>query len=119
MIFDNVCNRSFTERRRVLTPKGICVLVGLGGIGVREGQALGRIAGNLFAARGLSSFTDQKFVNYRTTMNKEDLTLLGDLIQTGKVTPLIERTCKLEETSDAIRLLNQGHARGKVVITVE
>jgi NADPH:quinone reductase-like Zn-dependent oxidoreductase len=119
MIFDNVCNHSFSERRRVLTPKGICVLVGLGGIGVKEGQAIGRIASNLFAARGLSSFTEQKFVNYRTTMNKQDLALLGDLIQTGKVKPVIERACKLADSPDAIRLLLQGHARGKVVITVE
>ena len=119
MIFDNVCNHSFSERRRVLTPKGICVLAGLGGIGVKQGQAIGRIAGNLFLARGLSSFTDQKFVTFGTTVNKQDLALLGDLIQAGKVRPVIERACKLDDVPEALRVLEQGHARGKTVITVE
>jgi NADPH:quinone reductase-like Zn-dependent oxidoreductase len=59
VIFDNVCNHSFAARRRVLNPKGICVLAGMGGAGVRGGQALGRIAGNIFIARALTSFTDQ------------------------------------------------------------
>src|SRR5438045_6166824 len=81
VIFDNVANHSFSERRRVLNPKGICVLAGMGGAGVREGQALGRIAGNLFIARGLSSFTEQKFAQYMTKVSKPDLILLGELMQ--------------------------------------
>src|SRR5467141_1034615 len=118
VIFDNVCNHSFTERRRVLTPKGICVLAGMGGAGVKEGQAIRRISGNLFTARGLSSFTDQKFAQYMTKSSKQDLILLADLIQTGRITPVIDRRYKLSETPDALRYLNEGHARGKVVITV-
>jgi NADPH:quinone reductase-like Zn-dependent oxidoreductase len=119
VIFDNVCNHSFTERRRVLTPKGICVLAGMGGAGVKEGQAIRRIAGNLFTARGLSSFTDQKFAQYMTKMSKPDLIILGDLIQAGKLRPVIERTYKLNDAPEALRHLDGGHARGKVVITVE
>jgi NADPH:quinone reductase-like Zn-dependent oxidoreductase len=119
VIFDNVCNHSFSERRRVLTTKGICVLAGMGGAGVKEGQAIGRIAGNLFIARGLSSFTDQKFTQYMTRMDKQDLVMLGDLIETGKVRPVIERTYKLSDAPEALRHFDQGHARGKVVITVE
>jgi NADPH:quinone reductase-like Zn-dependent oxidoreductase len=119
MIFDNVANHSFAERRRVLNPKGICILAGMGGAGVREGQAIGRIAGNLFIARGLSSFVDQKFATYMTKMSKQDLIMLGDLIQTGKVRPVIERTCKLSDAPGAFRIFDQGHARGKVVITVD
>jgi NADPH:quinone reductase-like Zn-dependent oxidoreductase len=119
VIFDNVCNHSFTERRRVLSPKGICVLAGMGGAGVKGGQAIRRIAGNLFTARGLSSFTDQKFAQYMTKMSKDDLTMLGDLIQTGRITPVIDRRYKLSETPEALRYLNEGHARGKVVIAVE
>src|SRR5881398_2665378 len=119
MIFDNVCNHSFAERRRVLTPKGICVLAGMGGAGVREGQAIGRIAGNLFTARGLSSFTDQKFAQYMTKMSKQDLIMLCGLTQAGKITPVIDRTYKLSDSTDALRYLGEGHARGKVVITVE
>jgi NADPH:quinone reductase-like Zn-dependent oxidoreductase len=119
VIFDNVANHSFAERRRVLNPKGICVLAGMGGAGVRGGQALGRIAGNLFIARGLSSFVDQKFAQYITKMSKEDLIMLGDLIQAGKITPVIDRTYKLSDAVDALRYLDEGHARGKVIITVE
>src|SRR5437660_6798129 len=92
VIFDNVCNHCFSERRRVLNPKGICILAGMGGAGIKEGQALGRIAGNLFIARGLSSFTNQKFAQYMTKMSKPDLMLLGELIHAGKVRPVIERT---------------------------
>ena len=117
VIFDNVANHSFAERRRVLNPKGICVLAGMGGAGVR-GEAIGRVVGG-FTARGLSSFTDQKFAMYITKMSKEDLITLGDLIQAGKLRPVIERTCKLEDAPEALRIFDQGHARGKVVIAVE
>jgi NADPH:quinone reductase-like Zn-dependent oxidoreductase len=118
LIFDNVANHSFSERRRVLTTKGICVLAGMGGAGVREGQALGRIAGNLFIARGLSSFTEQKFAQYMTKVSKPDLILLAELTQTGKVRPVIEQTYKLSDAPDALLHFDQGHARGKLVITI-
>ncbi len=119
VIFDNVCNHSFFERRRVLTAKGICVLAGMGGAGVKQGQAMGRIAGNLFIARGLSIFADQKFAQYITRMSKQDLTMLGDLCEEGKLRPVIDRTYKLSESAEAMRYLAEGHARGKIVITVE
>ena len=118
VIFDNVCNHSFSERRRVLTPKGICVLVGMGGAGVREREAIGRIVGNLFIAYGLSSFTDQKFAQYMAKLSKPDLVLLGELMQAGKVRPVIEQTYKLADAPEAIRHFDQGHARGKLVITI-
>ena len=117
VIFDNVCNHSFAERRHVLNPKGICVLAGMGGAGVKGSDALGRIASNIFTARALSSFTDQKFAQYRTKSSKQDLTVLADLIQTGKITPVIDRRYKLGEAPEALRYLNEGHARGKVIIT--
>jgi NADPH:quinone reductase-like Zn-dependent oxidoreductase len=117
VIFDNVNNHSFSERRRVLTPNGICILAGIGGAGLHEGQ-LTRIAGVL-KANLLSRFTDQKFVGYGTATNKEDLTLLANLVKTGKMTPVIDRTYKLSETAEAMRYFEEGHARGKVVITVE
>ena len=118
VIFDNVANHSFAERRRVLNPKGICVLAGMGGAGVKASEAIPRIVGG-FTARGLSSFVDQKFAMYITKMSKEDLTTLGDLIQAGKLRPVIERTYKLNDAPEALRSLDQGHARGKLVITVE
>jgi len=117
VIFDNVCNHSFAERRHVLTPKGICVLAGMGGAGVKGSEAMRRIAGNIFTARALSSFSDQTFAQYRTKSSKQDLTQLADLIQTGRITPVIDRSYKLGEAPEALRYLNEGHARGKVIIT--
>jgi NADPH:quinone reductase-like Zn-dependent oxidoreductase len=117
VIFDNVNNHSFSDRRRVLTPNGICILAGIGGAGLHEGQLM-RIAGVLKADL-LSRFVRQKFVRYGTKLDKEDLKLLSDLMQTGKVTPVIDRTYKLSETAEAMRYFEEGHARGKVVITVE
>ena len=118
VIFDNVANHSFAERHRVLNPKGICVLAGMGGAGVKGGEALGRIVSNLFIARGLSLFTNQRFAQYMTKVTKPDLILLGELTQAGKITPVIERTYKLNDAPEAFRQLDAGHARGKLVITV-
>ena len=118
MIFDNVGNRSAAERRRVLTPKGICVLAGLGGTSASSDQTLKRILGN-FTASGFGSSAEQKFVSYTTKLNKEDMARLGELLETGKIRPVIERTSKLSEAPEALRIFDQGHARGKTVITME
>jgi NADPH:quinone reductase-like Zn-dependent oxidoreductase len=67
----------------------------------------------------LSPFVGQKFLPFLAELNKEDLTILGDLMQAGKVTPVIDRRYKLSEVPAAIRYLEEGHARGKVVISVE
>src|SRR6266705_3044393 len=117
LIYDTVGNRSVSDRQRVLTPNGICILAGIGGAGLHEGQLM-RIAGVL-KANLLSRFVRQKFVGYGTKLDKEDLKLLSDLMQTGKVTPVIDRTYKLSETAEAMRYFEEGHARGKVVIIVE
>src|SRR5437773_3573925 len=117
VIFDNVGNHSFSDRRRVLTPNGICVLAGIGGAGIHP-ETWGRMGGT-FKADLLSRFGNQKFVRYTTTTNKEDLKLLGDLMQTGKLTPVIDRTYKLSETAEAMRYFEQGHARGKVVLIMD
>jgi NADPH:quinone reductase-like Zn-dependent oxidoreductase len=117
MIYDNVGNHSRAERSRILTPNGICVLAGIGGAGLHEGQ-LSRIGRN-FTAFLASRFSRQKFQMYGTTTKQEDLAVLRDLIATGKVTPVIDRTYKLSGTAEAMRYLEEGHARGKVVITLE
>ncbi len=117
VIFDNVCNHSFADRRRVLTPNGICVLAGIGGAGLHP-ETWGRIVGT-FKASLLSRFVRQKFVRYVTKLDKQDLTVLSDLMHTAKVTPVIDRTYKLSETAEAMRYFEQGHARGKVVLTVD
>src|SRR5438094_7066701 len=117
VIFDNVGNHSFADRRRVLTPNGVCILAGIGGAGLHP-ETWGRIVGT-FKAALLSRFVSQKFVRYGTETNKDDLKLLSDLMQTGKVTPVIDRTYKLSETAEAMRYFEEGHARGKVVLTVD
>ena len=117
LIFDLVGNHSFSERRRILNPNGICVMAGVGGAGWHDGMGM-RLAGEL-NGYVRSRFVSQKFVAYIATMNKADLMILADLMQAGKMTPVIDRTFKLSETPDALRYLETGHARGKVVITVE
>ena len=117
LIFDLVGNHSFSERRHILNPNGICVMAGLGGAGWHEGFAtrlLGELNGYL-----RSRFVSQKFIAYIAQFNKADMTILADLLQSGKMTPVIDRTYKLTEMADALRYLEQGHARGKVVVTVE
>ena len=117
LIYDLVGNHSFSERRRILNQNGICVMAGVGGAGWHDGIAI-RLAGEL-NAYVRSRFVSQKFVAYIAQFNKQDMTLLADLMQSGKITPVIDRTYKLNETADALRYLEQGHARGKVVIKLE
>ena len=117
MLYDLVGNHSFSERRRILTPNGICVLAGIGGAGVHPGT-LGRIGRNFWNAF-LSNFSNQKFVFYIAKLTKADLNVLRDLMQSGKVSPVIDRTYKIGETQAAVRYLEEGHARGKVVIVTE
>jgi NADPH:quinone reductase-like Zn-dependent oxidoreductase len=117
LIFDLIGNHSFSERRRILNQNGICVMAGIGGAGWHDGMAM-RLAGEL-NAYVRSRFVSQKFISYIAQFNKKDMTVLGDLMQSGKMTPVIDRTYKLNETPDALRYLEQGHARGKVVVTLE
>jgi NADPH:quinone reductase-like Zn-dependent oxidoreductase len=117
LIFDLVGNHSFSERRRILNPNGICVMAGVGGAGWHDGMGM-RLAGEL-NAYVRSRFVSQKFIAYIAQFNKKDMMVLADLMQSGKVTPVIDRTYKLNETADALRYLETGHARGKVVINLE
>ncbi|HEX9281656.1 MAG TPA: NAD(P)-dependent alcohol dehydrogenase [Candidatus Udaeobacter sp.] len=117
LIFDLVGNHSFSERRHILNPNGICVMAGLGGAGWHEGFAtrlLGELNGYL-----RSRLVNQKFIAYIAQFNKADMSILADLMQTGKITPVIDRTFRFNETADALRYLETGHARGKVVINLE
>jgi NADPH:quinone reductase-like Zn-dependent oxidoreductase len=117
LIFDLIGNHSFSERRRILNPNGICVMAGVGGAGWHDGMAM-RLVGELNAYLR-SRFVSQKFISYIAQFNKKDMTILADLMQSGKVTPVIDRTYKLSDVPEALRYLEQGHARGKVVIAVE
>ncbi len=115
LILDNVANHSLLECRRALKPKGTYVLIGGGG--TNDQGLIGPLA-NPIKAMLLSPFVSQKMGMMLAELNKKDLTILGDLMQSGKMTPVIDRTYPLSQIAEAIRYLEQGHARGKVVITV-
>ncbi|HEY5529179.1 MAG TPA: NAD(P)-dependent alcohol dehydrogenase [Thermoleophilia bacterium] len=113
LILDMVGNRSLSHLRRALTPRGTLVLVGGEG-GDRWIGAVGRS----IRALVVSPFVSQRMRMIVATANTEDLQFLKELIEAAKVTPVIDRTYSLSEVPDAIRYLNDGHARGKIVITV-
>ena len=114
LILDNVGTHSLSEYRRVLNPHGALVIVGA----LDKGQWLGPLSGSVKAML-LAPFVSQKLIFMLAELHQSDLDVLRDLMQTGKLTPVIDRSYKLGETAEAIRYLEQGHARGKVVITVE
>jgi NADPH:quinone reductase-like Zn-dependent oxidoreductase len=116
VILDNVANHSLLECKGVLKPKGIYVLIGGGG--TNDQGLIGPLA-NPIKAMLLSPFVSQKMGMMMAELNKKDLTVLGDLMQSGKVTPVIDRRYKLSEVPEAIRYLEEGHARGKVVISLD
>jgi NADPH:quinone reductase-like Zn-dependent oxidoreductase len=107
LILDNVGNHSFSDCRRVLTPQGT-LIPNTGHAGM----------GYVVKALVLSLFVRQQGRPFVAIPNNEDLVVLKELVESGKVTPVIDRTYPLSETPEAFRYLNEGHARGKVVITV-
>jgi len=115
LIFDLVANHSFSARRRVLKPKGIYIGAGIVGLG----GSMVRLLAHQITELLLSRFVSQKFVTLMAKLSKEDLAIMGELMEAGKVTPIIDRYYNLSEAPEAIRYLEQGHARGKVVITLE
>src|SRR6202162_4701556 len=88
LIFDCVGNHSFSERRHILNPNGICVMVGVGGARWHDGMGM-RLAGEL-NAYVRSRFVSQKFISYIAQFNKKDMIVLGELMQSGKMTPVID-----------------------------
>ena len=116
LILDNVGNRSLAEFRRVLSPRGKYVMIGGGG--PNDGRWIGAL-GRPVLALAQSPFVSQDMGMMLAELNKSDLALLGDLMQAGKVTPVIDRRYPLSEVPAAIRYLEEGHARGKVVIDVD
>src|SRR5213075_2448743 len=117
VILDNVPNHSLSECRRILTPNGKYVMIGGGG--PNDSRWVGPF-GRVIKTMVLSPFTSQKMGMMMADANGKDLTVLADMMQSGKLKPVIDRTYKsLAEIPDAIRYLEEGHARGKVVISVE
>jgi NADPH:quinone reductase-like Zn-dependent oxidoreductase len=112
VILDMVGSHSLLASRRAMNPGGIYVMVG--GPSGRWIAPLDR----MIAAKVLSWFVSQRMGMMLAELNKEDLGILRDLLQAGKVKPVIDRTYPLSQVPEAIRYLEGGHARGKVVIAV-
>src|SRR5438876_671736 len=112
-ILDNVANRSLSDLRRALTPKGMLVPNG-GGFDHRWVASGGR----LIKAKLSFAFVSQTVRTFIAKSKQENLLVRRELIEAGKVTPVIDRTYPLSETPQAIAYVGQGHARGKVVVTV-
>jgi len=113
VVLDIAGNRSVSHLRRALVPRGTLVIVG----GEGGGRWFGGIDRQLRASM-LSPFVSQKLGTFVAKANGEDLLVLKELIEAGKVTPVIDKAYPLSEVPEAIRHLQEGHARGKVVITM-
>lgn len=112
VLLDIIGNRSLSKTRGVLTPKGTLVMIG--GPKGRWIRPLDRI----LMAFVTAPFVSQKTVSRTAAWNKKDLVLMQELMESGKVTSVIDRTYSLSDVPEAVRYLEGGHARGKVVITV-
>ncbi len=111
LIYDAIGNRSVFDYRRALTPQGKCVIAGF--------TSFPRLFQHLILGQLGSKVGSKKVVFMGIAkVNKEDLLFLKELLETDKVVPVIDRCYPLSETAEALRYLENGHARGKVVITV-
>jgi NADPH:quinone reductase-like Zn-dependent oxidoreductase len=113
LLFDAVGNHSLLACRAVLNPGGICIMAG----GSADRWMIGPIA-RAISAIVLSLFGSRKLVGMLAKANREDLALVGGLMEAGRVKPVIDRIYKLSEVPEAIRYLEEGHAQGKVVISL-
>jgi NADPH:quinone reductase-like Zn-dependent oxidoreductase len=112
LILDNVENRSLSDCRRALSPAGTLILnsgTGASGLGLMV---------RLIKPLVLSPFSRQKLRRYLSSPDHQDLTVLKELVESGKLKPVIGKTYPLAEVPAALRHIEGGHARGKVVITV-
>ncbi len=112
--YDLICDIASTHSpsayKRVMNPNAICVMVGF------RDKVISRLI--YFAVRKRFSRGGKKFKFFVAKSNQEDLVILKELMETGKVMPVVERRFPLDETAQALRYLEEGHTRGKVVITV-
>ncbi|MGB0120353.1 MAG: NAD(P)-dependent alcohol dehydrogenase [Solirubrobacterales bacterium] len=113
VIMDTGGNRSLTDIRRVLAPKGRLLIVG----GESDGRWLGG-TGRQLKAMALSPFVSQTLGTFITSESGEDIHELKLMVEAGQIRPEVDRTFPLEEATSAIRYLRQGRARGKVTISI-
>jgi NADPH:quinone reductase-like Zn-dependent oxidoreductase len=114
LFFDCVGNRPLSARRRVLTSRG--TYVGIGG-GTPDTSSF-RLVADMIEQKVVSWFASQTLTAFIASARQKDLETLSELLAVGKICPVIDRTFPLREVPDAIRYLETGHARGKVVVTV-
>jgi NADPH:quinone reductase-like Zn-dependent oxidoreductase len=115
VILDNVGTQPLSGFRRALKPNGICVMIGGGG--PNDGGLIGPL-GRPVKALLVSPFVSQKMSMMMAEIRQEDLTAMRDLMQAGKVTPVVDKTYPLSQVREAMKYLEAGHARGKVIITM-
>ncbi|MFL6590026.1 MAG: NAD(P)-dependent alcohol dehydrogenase [Chthoniobacterales bacterium] len=116
VIVDNVPNHSLSECRSVLTPQGKYVMIGGGG--TNDNPWVGPF-GRVIHMLVLKPFVKQPMTMMMADSNATDLTYLAGLMEAGTLKPVIDRTYKIEELPAAINYLEEGHARGKVVLTID
>lgn len=113
IILDNVGNRSLSDLRRVLQPNGALIIVG-----AAKGDWIAPLMGAI-KATVVQPFVDHKVGSFIAQLGQDDMKLLGELMQTGKVTPVIDRRYALSDAAEAMEYLEAGRARGKVVVNVQ
>ena len=113
VIFDNVSSLPLSRLRQALTPKGTLVLNG----GGSPGHVFGPVAG-IVRAVVANAFVSQRLRPLPSRQNREELLAVTGLIEDGKLTPVVGRTYPLADTVEGLRHVEQGHARGKIVVTV-
>jgi NADPH:quinone reductase-like Zn-dependent oxidoreductase len=111
LIYCAVANRSVSDYKRALKPNGICVIAGF--------TTLSRLFEHIIMGSWVSKTSDKKIglMDVANT-NPQDLVFLKELLEAKKIAPVIDRCYPLSQTADAIRYLEEGHARGKVIINV-
>lgn len=110
LILDAVGNRSVSDVRRALKPEGICAVVGY--------SSVGRLLQTMFLGPWMLRGSGKKMGLMVTIMRQEDLTFIGELMQSSQLAPVIDQRYPLRDVADAIRYVEDVHACGKVVITV-
>ncbi|MGH2582808.1 MAG: NAD(P)-dependent alcohol dehydrogenase [Anaerolineales bacterium] len=113
LFLDIAGGRTWSACRRVLKPDSIFVIVGA----QKKNRILGPLGGIVRLRLGALR-ASQKIVFFIASFNREDFATLTELVEAGKVTPVIDRTYPLDQIRDAMRYLGQGHAKGKIIVTV-
>jgi NADPH:quinone reductase-like Zn-dependent oxidoreductase len=114
LMFDNAGSKSWSECKRVLNPQATVVLVG----GQMGNRVLGPL-GHVIKMRVAAAFGKRKAVFFVAQFNSADMEVLRELLEAKKVTPVVDRRYEFSEVADAFRYMGEGHARGKVVVTVQ